>query len=90
MGNADVPIRLIIKDTDTMGAARSGIAIFGRPLQDLPLDDLIAEIRARLKEDADAWQALLTIVQEHIVEAVPADGVAEWTDEWIKENKWPE
>lgn len=30
--------------------------IFGRPLQDIQLEDLIAEIRARLKVDEAVWQ----------------------------------
>ena len=56
-------------------------AISGRPLHDIPLYNLIAEIRARLKEDSDAWPALLATAQEHIVQIEPADGVAEWTDQ---------
>lgn len=63
--------------------------IFGRPLESIPLDDLIYELKARPKEGSDAWPALLRTVQEHIVDAAPADGLAEWTDIWIKENKWP-
>lgn len=63
---------------------------FGRRLESIPLDDLIDELKARLKKDSDTWPALLTTVQEYIVDAAPADGPAEWTDIWIKENKWPE
>ncbi|WP_170756494.1 hypothetical protein [Ruegeria lacuscaerulensis] len=36
--------------------------IFGRPLQDMPLDDLIAEIQSRSKEDTDARLTLLATV----------------------------
>ncbi len=58
--------------------------VFGRPLQDVQLDDLTAELRARLKEDEAVWPALLKVVQDHVV---AVDDVAIWTDEWIKENK---
>ncbi|WP_281996012.1 hypothetical protein [Ruegeria faecimaris] len=55
---------------------------------ELSSDDLITEIRARLKADEDFWPALLEVVQEHVVEVVPKpDEVPEWTDEWIAENK---
>lgn len=49
-------------------------------MESIPPDDLIYELKARLKEGSDAWPALLTTVQEHIVDAAPADGPAEWTD----------
>ncbi|NOE36254.1 hypothetical protein [Ruegeria sp. HKCCD7318] len=58
--------------------------IFGRPLQDIQLEDLIAELRARLKEEEAVWPALLKVVRDHVV---AVDDVAIWTDEWIKENK---
>ncbi len=59
--------------------------IFERPLESIPLDDLIYELKARLNEGSDAWPVLLTTVQEHIVDAAPADGRAEWADIWIKQ-----
>lgn len=58
--------------------------IFGRPLESISTDDLIAEIRARLKVDEAVWPALLAIVQDHVV---AVDDVAIWTDEWIRENR---
>ncbi len=51
-------------------------------LQDVPLDDLIAEIRARLKVDEAVWPALLAVVQDHVVEVVPRPSDATtWPDE---------
>lgn len=58
--------------------------IFGRPLESISTDSLIAEIRARLKVDEAVWPALLAVVQDHVV---AVDDVAIWIDEWIKDNK---
>ncbi|NOD48879.1 MULTISPECIES: hypothetical protein [Ruegeria] len=63
--------------------------IFGRPLQDVPLDDLIAELQARRKEGPEVWLALRKMIFEQIADFAqrPADA-PKWRDEWVKENTW--
>ncbi|CUK01797.1 hypothetical protein RUE5091_02296 [Ruegeria denitrificans] len=63
--------------------------IFGRPLQDVPLDDLIAELQSRRKEGPEVWLALRKLIFEQIADFAkrPPDA-PKWRDEWVKENNW--
>ena len=63
--------------------------IFRRPLQDVPLDDLIAELQARRKEGPEVWLALRKMIFEQIADFAqrPTDA-PKWRDEWVKENTW--
>ncbi len=63
--------------------------IFGRPFEDVPLDDLIAELQARRKEGPEVWLALRKMIFEQIADFAqrPADA-PKWRDEWVKENNW--